>query len=530
MNELLNDETTYCKLTKDPTVNVNTNFNRKMKSLLKNKPELKKQLAQINPTLPYMYGTVKIHKPNKPLRPIVSTVGSASNKLSKWLSKQLAPLVGNISNANITNSTDLINKLRCHNNSCQLVSFDVNSLFTKVPVQDLLNFLKDKLHLLDLPVTHDVFIKLLKLCIVDNVFTANGKFYKQQFGMSMGNNLSPILSNIYMEFFESKLMPQICNFNIVWYRYVDDVLCLWPREENLTQFLNNLNSLVPSIKFKVETEVDGKLPFLDLLIVKYNDSFKFKVYRKPTHTDGYIHYFSNHDNSVKKSVFSGMFLRGFRICDPEYLEEEFSHIRTIANKLCYPSAFIEKCLIKAKRTFYSPTTRENNNNNFRNLLVLPYHKDLAPLTRLIKPLNINVILKNDSTIRNCLVKNSPNIDQNGCCVYKIPCKICDKMYIGQTGKKCLKNRISEHKYAVKTGNESSAIFVHSRDKDHLINWNASCDIYKSKCLTERLIIESCIIKQCKSINLSEGMYKMDAILTKELTKNHKIKTAFENCK
>lgn len=47
---------------------------------------------------------------------------------------------------------------------------------------------------------------------------------------------------------------------------MDDILCLWPNYLNLNTFLPRLNSLVPSINFTVEKEVDFKLPFLDVLI------------------------------------------------------------------------------------------------------------------------------------------------------------------------------------------------------------------------------------------------------------------------
>ena len=168
----------------------------------------------------------------------------------------------------------------------------------------------------------------------------------------MGNPLSPVLSNIYMEFYETKLLPRICHFQLTWYRYVDDILCLLPNDINPNFFLERLNELVPSIQFKIELEVEGKLPFLDTIIIKSSNGFKFKVYRKATHVNSYIHFYSNHHDTIKKSVFSGMFLRALRICDPEYIDEEVTEIRTIALNFCYAKQFIDKCWIQAKSNFY----------------------------------------------------------------------------------------------------------------------------------------------------------------------------------
>jgi hypothetical protein len=43
-----------------------------------------------------------------------------------------------------------------------------------------------------------------------------------------------------------------------------------------------------SLKFTLETEIDGQLPFLDLKIKRNSDRLTFGIYRKPTHTENYI--------------------------------------------------------------------------------------------------------------------------------------------------------------------------------------------------------------------------------------------------
>ena len=75
---------------------------------------------------------------------------------------ELSPLVGTISPSHIKNSVDLVTKLKCHSGCFKLISFDVNSLFTKVPVMDVINFLRDEIEKIDLPVSADIFIKLLE--------------------------------------------------------------------------------------------------------------------------------------------------------------------------------------------------------------------------------------------------------------------------------------------------------------------------------------------------------------------------------
>ena len=48
------------------------------------------------------------------------------------------------------------------------------------------------------------------------------KTYKQTFGLSMGNKLSPLLANVFMSDFENEYQTEKL-FPRVWKRYVDDI-------------------------------------------------------------------------------------------------------------------------------------------------------------------------------------------------------------------------------------------------------------------------------------------------------------------
>ena len=66
-------------------------------------------------------------------------------------------------------------------------------------------------------------------------------------------------------------------------------------EYNVDSFTEHINALDPDIKFTIEPETDGKIPFLDTEIQLNDDaSLRTRVYRKPTHTDQYLNWYSNH--------------------------------------------------------------------------------------------------------------------------------------------------------------------------------------------------------------------------------------------
>ena len=202
------------------------------------------------------------------------------------------------------------------NYNYKLVSFDIKSLFANVTVDSLLHFMKNEFSDSVFPINIEDFIELIRLCVCGAKFSFEDEFFEQKFGLAMGNCLSPVCSNLYMKFFEKYLLRTlILPDNVIWYRYVDDVLCLWP--EDLDNFLSQLNNLVPSIEFSIEEEVDFKIPFLDVLIEREEHNFKFTIYRKPTNICSYMHYYSSHALSIKLATFSGMFLRALKICPDE---------------------------------------------------------------------------------------------------------------------------------------------------------------------------------------------------------------------
>ena len=84
---------------------------------------------------PRIYGLPKVHKPDWPLRPIVSFINSPLYNLSKFIAKILTPLI-NSNNLSIKNSFELIDKISNFkiNDNDLMLSFDVVSLFTKIPV------------------------------------------------------------------------------------------------------------------------------------------------------------------------------------------------------------------------------------------------------------------------------------------------------------------------------------------------------------------------------------------------------------
>ena len=65
------------------------------------------------------------------------------------------------------------------------------------------------------------------------------------------------------------------------------------------------------------------------------------------------------------------------------------------------------------------------------------------------------------------VKQKTPIEKKANVVYEVPCRDCQLTYIGET-RRTMKKRMTEHKYAVKTGDPKNRIAVLHRNPNILL--------------------------------------------------------------
>ena len=337
----------------------------------------------------------------------------------------------------------------------------------------------------------------------------------------MGPSLSPILSNIFIEYYESELLPQLGN--IQWLRYVDDIFLTWPEREDFDQFFNSLNAIHPCIKFKVEWENEGNLPFLDILIHRSdNNRLSFSVFRKPTNSLSYIHYFSAHHDSVKKSTISSQFLRAYRICDPSFIDQEIDFIFSVFDNLGYPYKFISGCHVHARKCYYGERNKSVFNPDNNKVLTIPFSNSSSKLKRQFKNSGYEMVYSYPSTTSRMLFSNKPrNNLEDSPGTYYINCNNCTSRYFGETGRN-LKTRVKEHQRCFRNADESNALFLHSRDTGHSINWNSSKVIFNSDNYVKRRIVESALIKEHNNMNTNPGSFSFRKVFNDIILKNVKM--------
>jgi hypothetical protein len=246
----------------------------------------------------------------------------------------LSPMAGNTSFF-VKDSAEFAKRMRetMFDEDDKLVSFDVVSLFTKVPITEAIDVIATRLHRNETlgertTLPPETICQLMKLCLTSTYFQFKDSFYAQIEGAAMGSPLSPIVANLFTETQEEKSLATTSLQPEMWLRYVDDTFVIWPHgQQALDEFHTYLNSQNKDIQFTMEMEVGGDLPFLDTSVRRDGPKAITKVYRKPTHTDRYIHFSSHHHPRVFKGTIMYLKNRANNNCTEENkmeeLEEDF---------------------------------------------------------------------------------------------------------------------------------------------------------------------------------------------------------------
>ena len=388
-----------------------------------------------------------------------------------------------------------------------------------------------------------VFCDLVELCLSFNQFHVDGDFYRQIHGLFMGSSISPPLAMMYMEFFESELyerqMPDTIKAR-AWKRYVDDCFLVYEHsEEKFDEFLEKLNALNPYIKFTCENSKPGvdiglksdileALPFLDFLVMRHLDHTSnsinniISIYRKPCHSNSYVHSLSSQPISVKRAVIRNLFLRAYRYCHALFIEEEECKIYEDFDKLGYSKKFITKARMSAKegrnreiRIRMGLEQPRLPRERCRYHLSLKYHKAMHGLEHRLKQLDTEVSFSNtDSIISQISRQTNALTKPSNSGVYVMGCKKedCGEIYVGQS--RDVPTRLKQHTDAKTQASKKYYASAKHTGGGHDLDTVNGLEAYKSTSLPHRLVVETCLLTighKIKGNKASTSIRDMDTL-------------------
>ncbi|KAI8514215.1 hypothetical protein Bbelb_085390 [Branchiostoma belcheri] len=208
---------------------------------------------------------------------------------------------------------------------------------------------------------------------------------------------------------------------------------------------------------------------------------------------------------------------------------ETEHVKKALTRCGYPPWTFKKVEQRSKQ----PKRKDKSNkqeDKTRAMVIIPYVKGITePLERVFRKHNIATAVKPKTTLRSLLVHPKDKLQDTAKtdCIYKIPCKSCSEVYIGETGR-TFGTRLEEHKkeadnmdtvkytrsqkrHAQKE-EKKSAVTDHIARNNCVIDWEGAKVIDREDNRRTRWIKEAVWIRKSTPVmNRDEGGYKLSHV-------------------
>lgn len=315
----LADRSTYEVLESDPRDEIVDRYHKYLDQCLADKVLDKYQYNSLRVPVDHqsqiMYFLPKLHKHPLKLRPIVSSIGGITVQASKFIDRLLQPLMKRVPSycKNSLEIVKLIRETKVPYDS-YLATLDVESLYTNISfemaITTFIGLFKKNPRLV-------LYLDLLKFVLFHNIFQFNGTTYRQICGLAMGTKLAPAMASLVVAMYEDEFLKNYNQGPLVWKRYIDDVLVIWPHSRlALQDFIEDCNRIHPNLKFTA-TVSSQSVSFLDVNLYKgigftKSQTLSTSIFFKETNTFSYLHGSSHISSHVLKGIAKGEIIRALR--------------------------------------------------------------------------------------------------------------------------------------------------------------------------------------------------------------------------
>lgn len=536
---MLSDKQTYKILQANPLNSLQIKNNKFVDRLHKlniiDKKE-KFKLSTYNSTDPKLYALPKIHKPNIPFRPVTACINTSTSPLSHMLS----PIIKNLTNSdpyNINNSFVFKEKIAAAmvDDDDVMVSFDIVSLFTNIPVGLAIEIIDERWIEIQryTSIPKVLFFEILNFCLVDgNYCVFRSTAYQQIFGMPMGNPLSTVIADIITRKLLDNVMEKLTFQPKLFVKYVDDIFAIIPRN-SVDDTLSLLNAFHPRLKFTVETEVEGKIPYLDIMVSRgQNNKLDTDWYRKSVSSSRILNFHSHHPTSQKTNTALNFISRVFDLSSQKFHNSNKLVIKNILSYNNYPKKTINELIAKYYNRKRNNSNKdvlgetENRNSTHQCYRALTYVKGISEkinhVVKACKP-EVQLAYKTTKNLKNVFtrLKDKVPLNKQTNVVYKIPClgdanggPPCQLSYVGQT-KQYLEKRLNNHRRDIlKSGDQSlpkTALVDHYLAENHYPDFGAATVLTQADHYGRRLTMETLHILNENTMNFKRDTDNISAI-------------------
>jgi hypothetical protein len=234
------------QLLKDPT----DMYQKQIQQAIQHCPLIDKShrrfVTQMKPTAPLLNVSIKMHKPDRPIRPVINNIPAPSYKLAKFLNRKLTHMLALPHTFTVTNSLELARELTQLQIAAthKTVTFDISDLYVNLPTTELTTTTKFWLQrILTPPTIIQQLITLVTIVLRQNYFQFDNRYYKPPTGIAMGSPLSTTMAEIYLQYIEEMFIKHwLETREIIFYRRYVDILILFDttktNEHTIQNFMN----------------------------------------------------------------------------------------------------------------------------------------------------------------------------------------------------------------------------------------------------------------------------------------------------
>lgn len=275
-----------------------------------------KETSSREQRLGLFYGLPKIHKSltDPPFRPVVSQINHPTAPLARLIDKIIQDNIYKHNPHLLTSTHHALERFKEWDRANTiLVSFDVKSLYTSIPLDEGIvalgheslnwNLNEDERRILTIG---------SPIVLYNNVFQFGETCFRQLKGVAMGSPFGPSFANTFMLQIDRHILSLEGVYDYV--RYIDDILILADTKVEVEVLNNAANSINESIQFEL-VESGDSVDFLDLTVSISNGSIATCIYEKEISSlERYISRSSLHEKNMLRGVAIGAFKRTLSLC------------------------------------------------------------------------------------------------------------------------------------------------------------------------------------------------------------------------
>ena len=423
-------------------------------------------------SLSNFYGSPKLHKVGEPLRGLATAYHALVHNAENFLKTILKPISDECSysvrNTKVFKERFLNDRKNFNPRIHKVICADICQMYSNVNVVRTVSIILDRIYseptkffqfkgtdgkTLPPPKREYLKVFLLKTLQKFSIIKTPLGVYQQKTGLNMGSALSPMLSNIFVNALETKIVKKYAESGkIIHYsRFADDSLIVL-HKNSMRSFVKEINNFDKSLNYTIE-EMNSKneINFLDITVyLNESDNLEFKKYRKNS-VDTVI---SNFEQSVisKKYLKGGIFTNLHRELDAcsshDIFLESLEELKEVYSRNSYPAA-----LVKSKIRQFLENPIKPLREPTAHTICLEYSSpnieySICELTRkmskILPDFRVNVAYRSVKVSKLFSFLAKPVTDKYEKCdlIYEFECP-CKEIYIGQTA--CmLIHRVREH--------------------------------------------------------------------------------------